>query len=282
MNKAQERELGLVLARWGLVLDGLPMQSPTGCVAFAHRTTNGQPVVVKVADPGSGEMLGVAALRHYQAKGSVAVLDHIDGAALLERACPGWPLSELVLAGRDDEATGHLCAVAAALHNPALPAETSGMVFPRVEDWGSGFARYRRSGDGSLPAALVERAGALFAELAASQDSRRLLHGDLHHDNILWDERRGWLAIDPKGVLGEAAYEFGAALRNPASAPTLVASPAVADRRSHIIAERLGLDRWRVVAWAFAQAVLAAVWAWEDGQQAEWALAAAAALRPTV
>ena len=282
MDNAQERELGWVLERWGLVLDGAPMQSPTGCVAFAHRATDGQPVVVKVADPRLGEMLGVAALRHYQAKGSVAVLDHVDGMALLERACPGRPLSELVLAGRDDEATGHLCAVAAALHHPAPPAETAGMVLPRVEDWGSAFTRYRRSGDESFPATLVERASALFAELGASQDSRRLLHGDLHHDNVLWDERRGWLAIDPKGVLGEPAYEFGAALRNPGSAPTLVASPAVADRRSQIIAERLGLDRRRVVAWAFAQAVLAAVWAREDGQRAEWAVTAAAALRAAV
>jgi streptomycin 6-kinase len=125
----------------------------------------------------------------------------------------------------------------------------------------------------------VDRAGALFAELAASQGERRLLHGDLHHGNVLWDDRRGWLAIDPKGVVGEPAYEFGAALRNPDAAPTLVASPAVARRRSHIIADRLGLDRRRVLAWGFAQAVLAAVWAREGGDAPDWALAAALALR---
>jgi streptomycin 6-kinase len=90
----------------------------------------------------------------------------------------------------------------------------------------------------------------MFAELAASQGPRCLLHGDLHQTNILWDEQRGWLAIDPKGVIGEPAYEFGAALRNP--------DVGLADRRIHIIAERTGLDRERVAGWAYAQAVLSA------------------------
>jgi len=43
----------------------------------------------------------------------------------------------------------------------------------------------------------------------------RLLHGDLHHDNVLFDSRRGGLAIDPKGVIGELKYEIGAALETP-------------------------------------------------------------------
>ena len=79
---------------------------------------------------------------------------------------------------------------------------------------------------------------------------------------------RGWLAIDPKGVIGEPPYEFGAALRN-------LSSTSVVDRWSRVIAERLGLDRQRIVSWAFAQAVLAAIWSIEDGQNPAWAIAAA-------
>jgi len=97
----------------------------------------------------------------------------------------------------------------------------------------------------------------MFAELAESQRTRCLLHGDLHQANILFDDQRGWLAIDPKGVVGEPAYEFGAMLRNP--------KVELAKRRVAIIAERLGLDRKRVEAWAYAQAVLSAVWCIEDG-----------------
>lgn len=287
MSDAHDQELSRAVARWGLVLEGPPLRSPTGCVAFARRGTDDGQVVVKIADPGSDEARGASVLRHFGGRASVIVLDAVDGVALLERARPGRPLTQLVLAGRDDEATGHLCAVMAALHGAEpsavlpskLPAVESAGGFPRVEDWGTALAQYQRTGDTSIAATLVARAAALFAELAASQGVRRLLHGDLHHGNVLLDDRRGWLAIDPKGVVGEPAYECGAALRNPDVAPTLVASRAVAERRSHIMAERLGLDRRRVLDWAFAQAVLSAVWAREGGDRPDWALAAAAALQ---
>jgi streptomycin 6-kinase len=58
-------------------------------------------------------------------------------------------------------------------------------------------------------------AESLFRELIASSESPVLLHGDLHHFNILSARRQPWLAIDPKGVAGEPAYEPGALLRNP-------------------------------------------------------------------
>ncbi len=43
---------------------------------------------------------------------------------------------------------------------------------------------------------------------------RWLLHGDLHHENILWDDALGWLAIDPKGVIGPKPMECGRFLHN--------------------------------------------------------------------
>ena len=69
----------------------------------------------------------------------------------------------------------------------------------------------------------------MFAELCASQRGVRLLHGDLQHYNVLFDRRRGWVSIDPKGVLGEPEYEIGAALRNPAR-PALYAVRAIVER----------------------------------------------------
>jgi len=89
--------------------------------------------------------------------------------------------------------------------------------------------------------------------------------GDLHHDNILEDERRGWLAIDPKGVVGETAFETGALLRNPGPDPALWADAKTILRRTAILAERLGLERQRILAWCFAQAALSALWRLEDG-----------------
>jgi streptomycin 6-kinase len=92
---------------------------------------------------------------------------------------------------------------------------------PTVEDWGKGFDRYRASGDRRIPAELVKQAHHLYAELSSSQRDARLLHGDLYHDNILLDSGRGWLVIDPKGVIGELEYEIGASLPNPREKPEI-------------------------------------------------------------
>ena len=120
-------------------------------------------------------------------------------------------------------------------------------------------------GQGHCQKIWCERAEALFAELLASSGAPMLLHGDLHHENILAAERAPWLAIDPKGLIGEAEYEVGALMRNPL--PRLLALPdvtATLARRFDILAETLGFDRQRMIAWSYAQAVLSAWWHIED------------------
>lgn len=82
---------------------------------------------------------------------------------------------------------------------------------------------------------------------------------------MLFDSRRGWLAIDPKGVVGELEYEVGATLRNPYERPELFTERSTVERRVDCFARKLGLDAGRIVAWGFAQAVLSAIWAAEDG-----------------
>jgi streptomycin 6-kinase len=87
----------------------------------------------------------------------------------------------------------------------------------------------------------------------------------LHHYNVLFDSERGWLAIDPKGVVGEVEYEIGAILRNPFSRPELFTSRNSIETRIKQLTERLHLEYERVLAWGFAQAVLSAIWDVEDG-----------------
>jgi len=104
----------------------------------------------------------------------------------------------------------------------------------------------------------VER---LVAELTASAPAPLLLHGDLHHDNILAAERQPWLAIDPKGLIGDPAYETGALLYNPH--PLLLDAPdpgRILARRVDQLAEELSLDRARVRGWGLVRAVLSAWW----------------------
>ena len=111
----------------------------------------------------------------------------------------------------------------------------------------------------------LEKAKALRNKLLSTTSQTVLLHGDLHHDNILQhgDE---WVVIDPKGVMGEPAYEVAAFIRNPIC-ELLATNNAVdiIDHRIHAFSEILGLDRQRIHDGCFVQAVLAWVWALEDG-----------------
>ena len=107
-----------------------------------------------------------------------------------------------------------------------------------------------------------------------------LLHGDLHHGNILAAKRQLWLAIDPQGIAGDPAYEMGALLRNPfPQLPPPTDLARIQTRRVEQLAEVLGFDRERIFGWGIAQAILSAWWSIEDhGQGWEHAIAYAQAL----
>ena len=91
-----------------------------------------------------------------------------------------------------------------------------------------------------------------------------LLHGDLHNDNIL-QSNRGWLVIDPKGLVGEREFELGAYLRNPYyDLPQNNDYKAIETRRIIQFADELGFDRERIRLWALASTIISMLWFWED------------------
>ena len=99
----------------------------------------------------------------------------------------------------------------------------------------------------------LERGEAIFRELAASQGKQFLLHGDLHHDNILRDDAERWLVIDPKGVIGETAYETAVSIRNTMDFYPFQADPVFMARRVAIFTDRLSRDRARILGWSTCQ-----------------------------
>jgi streptomycin 6-kinase len=247
-----------LFTRWNLTPDGAETVTPRATLLPVRR--GGEPAMLKLMGPLSDEGPSARALRHFAARGAVRVLAEDDGAILLERAVPGTTLTDVVADGRDDEATAIVANVTAAVHYGDTPDG-----FQSLEDWGDGFRRQRERGAHlSLPSALLARAEGVWRELAASQGRRYLLHGDLHHDNILLGDR-GWLAIDPKGIVGEAAFEPAAMLRNPVRLWPFSADAKRMKRRMAILCERLSLDRERVIGWTFGLMVLGACWSIEDG-----------------
>ncbi|HRE31362.1 MAG TPA: aminoglycoside phosphotransferase family protein, partial [Candidatus Berkiella sp.] len=119
-----------------------------------------------------------------------------------------------------------------------------------------------------IPEDILSEAQQLSEQLIATQTKTVLLHGDLHHDNILSGKNNTWFAIDPKGIIGDPAYEVGALIRNPI--PQLLQQSdvkAIMRQRIAGLASILKLDPDRVIQWAFVQAVLAACWSIEENDK---------------
>ena len=241
---------------WGIVIEDIG-ETDNSVLAFGR--LEDRAVTLKVLKQHDDELLAGAVLRAFGGKVVVRILDQVEGVLLLERLLPGESLLTKSANGQDEHATEHL----AALIGQMSPQDCPGV--PTVEQWGKSFERHRARDGRSFPKRLVDEAHITYMKLCASQPRRRLLHGDLHHGNVLRDSQRGWVAIDPKGVLGEPEYEIGAALRNPIEHPEVFLERQTIEQRVGCFADRLQLDAERILRWAFAQAVLAAVWLREDG-----------------
>jgi len=266
-----------VAADWELSV-GAPYDLSFNWVAPAIRA-DGSPAVLKLGVPSGHLAVEAEALRAYDGDGAVRLLaeDAARGALLLERAEPGTPAAALV-PHDDTAATAALIGVGRRLHRPVPP----GCRLPELSDERESFhghlARFRH--DDPLPRRLVVRAAGLFDELCASAPERHVLHGDLHHDNVLSAQREPWLAIDPHGEVGDRGYDCGAMLYNPDPDRREDHLLALVPARIEQLADGFGLPVDRVLAWGFVMGVLAEVWTAQDGTPGGRALDVAMLLEP--
>ena len=258
VENARER-LAERASAWRVDVENI-VETETSLIAYGQRAS--QPVVLKIVKRAGDEWHSADVLRAFDERGVVRVYEHVGGALLLERLQPGNSLVDLSLSNRDDEATTIIAGVIRAM---ATDKPVSQSTHPTARDWGKAFGWYASTGDQRISSDLVSHAHRVYDDLCQSQSNIRLLHGDLQHSNILFDDRRGWVAIDPKGVFGEIEYEVGASLRNPREAPALFTATATIERRLRGLSNELQLDATRTLGWAFAQAVLSAIWVVEDG-----------------
>lgn len=139
--------------------------------------------------------------------------------------------------------------------------------FIELPDWFEGLKQLRKMFNGRtgpLDEKLVERVERSTKDFFAENHSPVLMHGDFHHFNILSSER-GWLVIDPKGVIGPACYEVGPLMMNPwEMLPRGSRLKSRIKKRVDILREQLGFERERIIEWSLAHAILSAWWGIED------------------
>lgn len=247
---------------WDLTL-GAPYPLSFHWVTPVTRT-DGSAAVLKLGVPEGHLSAQAEALETYAGDGAVRLLAHDPkrGALLLERADPGDAVASLV-PERDAAATAALVEVGRRLHR----SPPAGCTLPHLIEESESFRAHLRRfpGDDPLPRHLVQRAGALFDELCASAAEDFVLHGDLHHDNVLRAQREPWLAIDPFGVVGDPGYDCGAMLYNPDPWRREDDLLALVPARIEQLADGFTMPIERVVAWGFVMGVLSEVWTAQGG-----------------
>ncbi|MGZ8661014.1 MAG: aminoglycoside phosphotransferase family protein [Actinomycetota bacterium] len=247
-------------ARWGLTL-GEPFRG--GVIGFtmpAERGADGEPVVLKLSYPDGWFADETRAIAEFAGGGMVRLLDHdADGAQLMERASPGTSLLE----ARDELEGNELAAgVLRRLWRPTPDGFVT--VAEEATRWADSMPLRHVRAMAPFERPLLDLAVETLRDLVATQGESVLLHGDLHHGNVLAAEREPWLAIDPKPLVGEREFDVTALLRDRREDVLADPDPHVRlQRRFDQLSELFNCDRRRLREWSFAILVDYALWDFE-------------------
>jgi streptomycin 6-kinase len=271
-------KLNHYLAAWELSNPQLLTQTRTSHIYTVTHDT--ETVVLKLLSSSeTEEQRGALALCYFNGHGAVRILRYDEGAHLMEYAA-GDELVTLVERGEDENATRTIAQVIKQLHSVPQDAPRDGLV-PLDRWFGALFTKAAADRQAGIESIYV-RSAALTERLLADQREVRVLHGDIHHRNLR-QSSRGWLAFDPKGLVGERTYDCANTLCNP-EMPELVHNETRLLANTAILADTLSLDMWRVQAFTYAYACLNASWWVQLGGNdiVQWHLKVAAIIEPHI
>jgi streptomycin 6-kinase len=269
------------LSAWNLANPQLLTQTATSHI-YTVRHGSATVILKLLAATETKEQIGALALRYFAGHGAVRLVRYDRGAQLMEYAS-GAELVTLVERGEDENATRIIAQVIKQLHSVPQDSPRDGLF--GLDRWFEAIfqqaAADRQAGSGSI----YVRGAAIAERLLGDQREVRVLHGDIHHRNIR-QSARGWLAFDPKGLVGERTYDCANTLCNPVM-PELVHNEARLLTNAAILADTLAIELARVLAFTYAYACLNASW-WLHGgtDEAEaivqWSLKVAAIIEPHI
>ncbi len=220
------------------------------------------------------EATAPSVLTHFNRDGAVGIFNFDDGAHLLEWV-NGPHLKSLVEVADDHLASEVICDVLEKIHgNKVLcPTEIKNL----KTHFRALFAMAEQAED-----PLFKEGARVAARLLEDEQDIVLLHGDIHHKNILKSQTRGWLAIDPQGVIGERTYDLANAFFNPDDMASFVETESRIRTMCAIFSERLRLNPTRILEFAFAYGCLSSAWCIEAGQDPSRRMRIAAILQRVI
>lgn len=220
---------------------------------------DGTNIVIKLTVPNEEFFSEVATIKEYNGRGMVAFIDCDleKGVLILKRIIPGETLKSIE---NEHESVMIASNIMKKLWILA-PKSCNVQLITHREKSLIRISRQNPDGLGPITREMLQEAVIIFKDLMNSQTEQYLLHGDLHHDNILKSSEDSWLAIDPKGLIGEREYDTIQFLLNNLENKDLM---SVIEKRVNILVEQLNLNKKRILLWGFAHAVLSTCWSLED------------------
>ncbi|MCT6777309.1 MULTISPECIES: aminoglycoside phosphotransferase family protein [Streptomyces] len=252
-----------LLERWQLRRDGAVRSGQASLVLPVLRR-DGTRAVLKLQLPREETTAALIGLRTWNGDGMVRLLDHDPASSgmLLERLDGARTLASI---DDDDVAMGILADLHARLVAVPAPQGLRGLgevAAAMLEQVPQAVARLTDPADRDL---LRGWASAV-AELA-DEPGDRLLHWDLHYDNVLAAEREPWIAIDPEPLAGDPGFDLWPALDSRWDDVVAKGDPLrVVRRRFDLLTDTLGLDRARAAGWTLGRLLQNALWDIEDGE----------------
>lgn len=264
--------LDYYLQVWALSSPQLLAETVTSRVYTVR--SDGETVILKLIKPyGFEEQVGAAALRYWGGQGAVRLLRADDDAHLMEYA-DGDDLVPLSANGQDDQAAEIIGDVLNQLHQ-LRPEPPPPELFPLRRWFRSLFLKAGQDRQVGIESVYV-RAAALADRLLDEHHEERVLHGDIHHENIRYRQGRGWLAFDPKGLYGERTYDTANTLCNPIKVQELIDNPIRFRRVAEILAERTQIPLDRLLSFSLMYCCLSASWVLESADDPALVLRVAA------
>ncbi len=250
--------IGEIEENWSLEI-GKPFENLSYHFVAPCKFANGGEAVLKIGFPEENSPVFNEAemLKLYDGKGAVRFLrlDEKRFALLLEKLNPGEHLRRVF--PQDTQRTVEI-AIKILRKIKLKPPEKHDFVF--LKDWFAGFEKAETTAFQNVE---LKKARGFYEEL--SQAETFLIHGDFHHENILSAIREPFLAIDPKGIVGQIGYEICVFLNN--HFRWLSNDADLREKLDSAVlkfSEAFEIEPQNLRKWAYAQAVLSAWWTFEE------------------
>ena len=222
---------------------------------------NDKPIILKIGMNSNALTKEASCLKAFVKNAVAEVIADNTNMIIMQRAVPGSTL-KTHFPGNDIDATKILCASIKELHKASIPESHN---FYHLSEL---FKTLDQKLD--IPDEILTKAKHLRDNLLKSTKKEVLLHADLHFDNILKNGDR-WLVIDPKGFIGDPAFELAAYLCNPIPELLQENKPReIIENRINICSAELDIDSRRISGWLYAKSVLCWAWSLEDNLDASY------------